>query len=70
MVIFSSPYKRARQTAEIIAKNHSFPEVNIVYDKGGNIVAIGTPEEVSEVKESYTGQYLKKVLNNGKWRIK
>ena len=35
-------------------------------DKGGNIVAIGTPEEVSEVKESYTGQYLKKVLNNGK----
>jgi len=30
--IFSSPYKRARQTAEIIAKNHSFPEVNIIYD--------------------------------------
>ena len=36
-------------------------------DKGGNIVATGTPEEVSKVKESYTGQYLKKVLgkNNG-----
>lgn len=31
-------------------------------DKGGNIVATGTPEEVSKVKESYTGQYLKKVL--------
>ena len=27
---------------------------------GGMIVAEGTPEEVSEIKESYTGQYLKK----------
>ena len=32
-------------------------------DKGGNIVAAGTPEEVAEVKESYTGQFLKKVLS-------
>lgn len=32
-------------------------------DKGGNIVAIGTPEEVSKVKNSYTGMYLKKVLD-------
>ena len=31
-------------------------------DAGGNIVAMGTPEEVSQVEESYTGQYLKKVL--------
>ncbi len=31
-------------------------------DLGGYIVAQGTPEEVAEVKESYTGQYLKKVL--------
>lgn len=29
---------------------------------GGNVVATGTPEEVAKVKESYTGQYLKKVL--------
>jgi excinuclease ABC subunit A len=29
---------------------------------GGNIIATGTPEEVATVKESYTGQYLKKVL--------
>ncbi len=29
---------------------------------GGNIVAKGTPEEVARVKNSYTGQYLKKVL--------
>jgi excinuclease ABC subunit A len=29
---------------------------------GGEIVAKGTPEEVSRMKESYTGQYLKKVL--------
>ena len=31
-------------------------------DAGGKIIAIGTPEEVSENKNSYTGQYLKKVL--------
>ncbi len=31
-------------------------------DKGGKIIACGTPEEVAGVKESYTGQYLKKVL--------
>lgn len=29
---------------------------------GGQIVATGTPEEVAEVKGSYTGQYLKPVL--------
>lgn len=31
-------------------------------DEGGNIVAQGTPEQVSENKNSYTGIYLKKVL--------
>jgi len=31
-------------------------------DLGGNIVASGTPENVAAVAESYTGQYLKKVL--------
>ena len=31
-------------------------------DGGGNIVACGTPEEVSKVENSYTGQFLKKVL--------
>ncbi|MCL2633949.1 MAG: excinuclease ABC subunit UvrA [Oscillospiraceae bacterium] len=31
-------------------------------DKGGRIVATGTPEEVSKCKGSYTGEYLKKVL--------
>ncbi len=29
---------------------------------GGTIVAKGTPEQVAKVKESYTGQYLKKLL--------
>ena len=33
-------------------------------DKGGNIVACGTPEEVSKVSESYTGQYLKEILKD------
>jgi len=31
-------------------------------DKGGTIVATGTPEEIARVKESYTGQFLKKIL--------
>ncbi|HLD71740.1 MAG TPA: excinuclease ABC subunit UvrA, partial [Candidatus Peribacteraceae bacterium] len=30
---------------------------------GGKIIATGTPEEVGKVKESYTGQYLDKMLN-------
>jgi excinuclease ABC subunit A len=33
-------------------------------DKGGEVVACGTPEEVVKVKQSYTGQYLKHCLNN------
>ena len=32
-------------------------------DKGGKIVACGTPEDVAKVKSSYTGQFLGKVLN-------
>lgn len=31
-------------------------------DGGGEIVAVGTPEEVAECEKSYTGQYLKKLL--------
>ncbi len=31
-------------------------------DKGGRVVAFGTPEEVVKVPESYTGQYLKPYL--------
>ena len=32
-------------------------------DEGGYIVACGTPEEVAKVSQSYTGQYLKRLLN-------
>jgi len=32
-------------------------------DKGGHVVAEGTPETVAEVPESHTGRYLKKVLS-------
>ncbi|MCX5701797.1 MAG: excinuclease ABC subunit UvrA [Candidatus Omnitrophica bacterium] len=32
-------------------------------DRGGNIVASGSPEELVKIKKSYTGQFLKKVLN-------
>ena len=31
-------------------------------ERGGHMVACGTPEEISRVKKSYTGEYLKKVL--------
>ncbi len=31
-------------------------------NRGGEIVATGTPEEVAKVEKSYTGQYLKKML--------
>jgi excinuclease ABC subunit A len=34
-------------------------------DAGGRVVATGTPEDVSRVKKSYTGQFLKRVLANG-----
>ena len=37
-------------------------------DKGGNIVATGTPEKVSENPNSYTGKYLKLVLEKEKER--
>ena len=30
---------------------------------GGTVIAHGTPEEVADVPESYTGQYLKKILS-------
>lgn len=32
-------------------------------DNGGSIVALGTPEQVANAQESYTGQYLKKILS-------
>ncbi|MCK5452145.1 MAG: hypothetical protein KAI51_01795, partial [Candidatus Aenigmarchaeota archaeon] len=31
-------------------------------DKGGEILAEGTPEQITKAKKSYTGQFLKKVL--------
>ena len=33
-------------------------------DKGGNLVACGTPEEVAQCEASYTGQFLKEKLGN------
>ncbi|MFH1456627.1 MAG: excinuclease ABC subunit UvrA [Patescibacteria group bacterium] len=33
-------------------------------DKGGKIVAEGTPQDVAKTKKSYTGQYLNKILNS------
>ena len=35
-------------------------------DRGGHVVAFGTPEEILNHPKSYTGQALKKILHNGK----
>ncbi len=35
-------------------------------DKGGTIVATGTPEEITKVKQSYTGYYIKKMMDKEK----
>jgi len=32
-------------------------------DNGGQVIAVGTPEEVAANSDSYTGQYLKKILD-------
>ena len=36
---------------------------------GGQIVAVGTPEEIAEQKDSHTGQYLKRVLGAAHRRV-
>jgi excinuclease ABC subunit A len=38
-------------------------------DGGGKLVSVGTPEDVAKCKESYTGQYLKNVLERDKGRM-
>ena len=35
-------------------------------DMGGHLIATGTPEQVAKVKKSFTGQYLKPILQNGR----
>ena len=35
-------------------------------DFGGEVIATGTPEEVVKVKESYTGQFLKDILDKNR----
>lgn len=38
-------------------------------DRGGTIVAIGTPEEIVRVEESYTGQFLRSILERERARM-
>lgn len=38
-------------------------------DKGGQIIATGTPEQVAENKKSYTGKYLKPILERDRGRM-
>ena len=37
-------------------------------DKGGHVIATGTPEQMAKIRQSHTGQYLKKVLEAGRQR--
>ncbi len=39
-------------------------------DKGGTILGSGTPEEIAELKGSYTGKYLKPILERDRLRMK
>jgi len=34
-------------------------------ERGGKVVAEGTPEEVAAVEDSHTGQFLRRVLPSG-----
>lgn len=38
-------------------------------DKGGTIIATGTPEDVANTEQSYTGQYLKPILERDRARM-
>ena len=38
-------------------------------ERGGTIIATGTPEEIAEVQDSYTGKYLKPVLERDRLRM-
>ena len=38
-------------------------------DRGGMIVAQGTPEDIAKVKESYTGKFLKPILERDQKRM-
>jgi len=35
-------------------------------DAGGRIVAEGSPEDIAKIKQSYTGQFLKKIVSHKK----
>ncbi len=39
-------------------------------DRGGYVIAYGTPEDISKVKKSYTGQYLNKILKGESLAVK
>lgn len=39
-------------------------------DGGGQIVAVGTPEEVAQVERSYTGKYLQPILARDRERMR
>lgn len=38
-------------------------------DRGGEIIATGSPEEIAEVEQSYTGYYLKRIIERDRKRM-
>src|SRR5688500_10318571 len=62
----ASPYRSVIIACESCAIKHADWLVDLGPEggeKGGRIVAEGTPEDVAKVPESYTGQYLKPLLS-------
>ena len=54
----NAPYKMVHGQIGCLDQSGSWPA-----DRGGTVVASGSPEEIMKVSDSYTGQYLRKVLN-------
>ena len=52
--------------AVILAADHVIDLGKEGGNEGGNIVCTGTPEQIAQCKDSYTGQFLAQILNKNK----
>ena len=65
-------YKRQDQGNTVVVIEHNLDVIKTADwivdlgpeggDGGGEIIGSGTPEDISKIKKSYTGQYLNKIL--------
>ena len=54
-----------RQSEELFSHVKRLPSIFAELSHDGEVVAVGTPEEICLCERSYTGKYLKKVMENG-----